>query len=120
MLVGLLLISSSGCTAIVVGAATGVGTATWLSGKLTDEIAAPYQTTVSATRAALKSLNMPITKEVAGDKVTQIRCRYTDGASTWIDIKPLTATSSSVEVRVGTLGHKDGSSEIIEAIRKNI
>jgi hypothetical protein len=103
---------------IVAGTAGGAGTAMWLSGKLTQEVNAPLERTVSAAKSALQSMGLAITKEAATADVAQIKSVYTDGKTIWIDIRRLTGTRSKVEVRVGAV-HPDQeiSGKIVEKIQ---
>ncbi|RJP29095.1 MAG: DUF3568 family protein [Candidatus Omnitrophota bacterium] len=113
-----LAVNVCGCALLIAGAAGGVGTALWLSGKLSDEVSAPYERTVNATKRAIESLDMKVDKESKSDEVTQIRSEYIDGSEVWIDIRPLTQTASKVEVRVGVTGDKTASAKILERIKK--
>ena len=99
----LLLLNIYGCVALLAGTAAGAGTAVWLSGKLTQEVHAPYERTVIAAKSALKSFRLEITKETKEDAVTQLISNYSDGRDIWIDIHKITDDSSKVEVRVGTV-----------------
>lgn len=112
----LFLINIYGCFLIIAGAAGGVGTAVWLSGKLSQTVNARYGRTVEATRLALKSLDMPISKESKSEKVTQFRSDYVDGREVWIDVRPVTESSSKIEVRVGATGDKAASDRILKRI----
>ncbi len=113
-----LVMSLSGCILLVAGVAGGAGTAFWLSGKLTSEISAPYEKTVQASKKAIQSLDMEINKETTSSEVTQLRSQYSDGSEVWIDVRPLTASTSKVEIRVGLKGNKEASSTILERIKK--
>lgn len=99
----LLLFNTCGCVALIAGAAGGGGTAVWLSGKLTQEVNAPYERTIKATELALKSLRLEITKKTMEKNVTQIMSKYTDGRTIWIDVRAITPGSSKIEVRVGAV-----------------
>jgi len=112
-------INLCGCVLLVAGAAGGAGTALWLSGKLSDEVSAPYERTIEAAKKALKSLEMQIDKETKSDEVAQIRSNYTDGREVWIDIRPLTEITSKLEIRVGAKGDKEASAKILEEIKKH-
>jgi hypothetical protein len=65
----LLLINTYGCVALLAGTAGGTGTAVWLSGKLSQQVDAPYSKTIDAVNAALKSLRLEITKETIGKNI---------------------------------------------------
>lgn len=110
------LASASGCVAVVAGTAGGAGTAVWLAGKLSQDVDASRDKVAGATRSALKSLKMTVTKETRADDVTQIRTKYTDGREVWIDIRPATSSSSKVDVRVGAVGDKEAADRILKKI----
>ena len=117
--VSLLLINVYGCI-LLAGAAGGAGTAVWLSGKLTQEVNAPFGRTITATESALKSLKLEVTKKtVEQEKVAQIMSKYTDGKTIWIDIRKATDASSRVDVRVGAIeGDKPAADKILKAIQR--
>ena len=107
------LVNLYGCLAIVAGAAGGAGTAVWLSGKLEQQFNAPYDRTVKASKRALKSLKLEITKESKEEKITQLRSKYIDGKEIWIDIRKITEDSIRVDVRVGAVHPDEAAAEKI-------
>jgi hypothetical protein len=100
---GVLLLNMYGCFALLAGATGGVGTAVWLSGKLSQEFQATFERTTDAAEAALRSLKLEITKEIKKEKVAQLRSVYIDGKEIWIDIHKVTANSTKVDIRVGVV-----------------
>ena len=82
---GFLLFNLYGCFLLLAGAAGGTGTAVWLSGKLTQEVNAPYDTAIKAAKSALKSLRLEVTKETKEEAVAQVMSKYNDGRTIWID-----------------------------------
>ncbi len=113
-----LLLNIYGCFALFAGAAAGAGTAVWLSDKLTQEFHAPYDRTINATKTALESLKLEVTKETRAGNVTQIRSKYTDGKDIWIDINKITENSTKVSVRVGAVSpDKVASDKILKRIQ---
>ena len=113
-----LIINLSGCAVLLGGAVGGASTAFWLSGKLRDEVNASYERTIVAAKKALESLDMKIDKETTKDDVTQLRSNYVDGSEVWVDIRPLTETSTKVEIRVGVRGDEAASGKILGQIKK--
>jgi hypothetical protein len=115
----LFLMNIYGCFAVVAGAAGGAGTSAWLSGKLSQDVHAPFEKAVKASRSALESMKLEVTKETTKEDVAQIIGKYTDGKTIWIDIHRLTESSSKVEVRVGAVnGDKEASDKILKKIQK--
>ena len=116
---GLLLLNMYGCIALLAGATGGVGTAAWLSGKLSQEFYTSYERTTDATKAALKSLKLETTKETIGGNITQLKSVYNNGKEIWIDIRKVTDNSARVEVRVGGVKpDKAASDKILKTIQR--
>lgn len=110
-----------GCFAVIAGGAAGGGTAAWLSNKLTQEVNASYDRTISASEAALKSLNCEVKSEKKQGSVAQLKSDYTDGKEIWIDIHKVTEKSTKVEVRVGAVNpDKEAAQKILKAIQNNL
>ena len=120
IILGIFLIGASGCIALLVGgAAGGAGTAMWLSGKLSQDVNAPYERVITASKSALNSLKLAIARETREENVTQIRSDYYDTKEIWIDIKKLTEQSTRIEVRVGTVTpDKEAATKIMDKIKR--
>jgi hypothetical protein len=121
ILSGVMVLGLSGCFALFVGAGAGAGTAGWLSGKLTQEFHASYEDVIKAAEKGLKELDLPVVKESKEALVTQIISKYTDGKEIWIDIRKITAGSTKVEVRVGSVNpDKVASDKILKKIQSSL
>jgi hypothetical protein len=116
--IGLLLISASGCFALLAGGAAGGGTAAWLSGKLVQQVDTPFDRAVSAARSGLQSLNLGIAKETLKKDVAQFKSEYTDGKTVWVDLHRITDTSTKIEVRVGAVSDKGAAEKILQSIKR--
>ncbi len=116
----LLALNLSGCAAIVVGAAAGLGTAAWFSGKLSQDVDMPLARTITVTKSALKSLEIAIEKETITPEKVQLIAVYIDGTTTWIDITAVSQKRSHIEVRVGVTGDKEASRKILNTIIKRM
>lgn len=115
---GLVLMNIYGCFLLVAGGA-GAGTAVWLSDKLTQQFEASYDQTINASKKALRSLNLELTKETRDENVCQLRSKYTDGKEIWIDIRKVTDNSTKVDIRVGAINSdKEASSNILKRIKR--
>jgi len=112
----LLLVNICGCVALLAGAAAGVGTAAWLSGKLSQEVNASSVRCLKATKSALQSLKLKVTKETVEEKIVQVMSNYTDGKTIWIDIHRISETASRIEIRVGAAGDKEVARKILDRI----
>lgn len=112
-----LLLNISGCIALLAGAAAGgIGAATWLSGKLSQEVNGSFDKSLDAVKSALKSLKLNIEKETIKEDVAQVMSNYTDGRSIWIDIHRVSLSTSRVEIRVGAAGDKEAARKILNKI----
>lgn len=118
--IGLSALNLCGCAAVVVGAAAGLGTAAWFSGKLSEEVDMPRERSIPVTKSALQSMGMKIEKETITREVAQIIAIYVDGTTTWIDIRAVSKKRSRIEVRVGVTGNQEASRRILDAIKKRI
>lgn len=105
-----------GCVVVVAGAAGGIGAAAWLSGKLSQEINAPFDQTLSAVKSALKGLGLNVSKETIKENIAQVMSNYNDGRTIWIDIHKSSAAASRVEIRVGASGDKNAARKILNKI----
>ncbi len=118
--VALLGMTTSGCVALLAGAAGGAGTAVWLSNKLTQDVDKSMEKSLSAVKAAMSSLKLKITKETVKDEVAQIVGEYYDGKTIWIDVHRVTASSSKIDLRVGMAGDEEAARKIMDAILKKL
>jgi hypothetical protein len=116
----LLSLNLCGCVALLAGAAGGAGTAGWLSGKLSEEVNVPFDKALKATVSGLKSLKLEITKQTVKEDVAQVMGKYKDARTIWIDIRPVTASVSRIDVRVGITGDEEASREILAKIKKHL
>jgi len=116
-----LLLNIYGCFALLAGGAAGGGTAMWLSEKLTQQVNSPFERVVTASKSALASLQLEVTKETVENGNAQIMSKYTDGKTIWIDVHLVTPTSSKLEVRVGAVsGNKEAAEKILKEITRRI
>ncbi|MBN3040866.1 MAG: DUF3568 family protein [Candidatus Omnitrophica bacterium] len=109
---------ASGCVALVAGTAGGVGTATWLSGKLVQEVDYSMDRVIAASEKALQSLSYSVTKKVVKDDVSQIIAEYSDGRTIWIDIHKVLPATSRIEIRVGMTSEQEPARQILNQILK--
>ncbi len=107
----------NGCIFLAAGAA-GAGTAVWLSEKVTQEVNVPRDRVVGSAKNALKNMKMNIYKESKSTEVTQILVKNSDGRQVWVDIRPIDAKNTRVDVRVGYLNGEADARKILEQIVK--
>lgn len=121
----ILLANLCGCVALIAGgAAGGVGTAVWLSGKLVQYVDMPLEQARKSSQDYLQSRNLKISikETIVGNKdVAQIRSRESSGERIRIDIYKITEASSRIEIRVGTLfSNKEAAARIMKGITERL
>ena len=114
---GVCVLNLGGCIFLAAGAA-GVGTAKWLSDKVTQEVDKPAADVAQATKETLKDLKMSMDKETLAKDVTQILGRYSDGRQIWVDIRSLGKNNTQVDVRVGWISGEADARKVLEQIVK--
>ena len=97
--------------------AGGAGAASWISGKLVQGLDAPLEEAFQASKYALHSLNLVITKEVKKLDVAQIKGKYIDGKTIWIDVFSVSDAASRIELRVGAISNRDATYQILDTIK---
>jgi hypothetical protein len=118
---GLFLANVYGCVAVLAGAAGGAGTATWLSGKLTQEFRASQTACIRAVKSSLKASKVEIEKETVKDDVAQFVGKYTDGKTVWVDIHRISKTTQRIGVRVGGVSpDKEAEIKIMDRIESRL
>lgn len=116
---GLILCAQlSGCALLLVGAATGGGTALWLSGKLQREFEVSLDRALTATEQALRLMRLTVVKTTVKDNVAQLIVAYSDGRKVWIDIHEMTPAVSKIQIRVGAMGDEQSARKIMNQIAK--
>ena len=121
----MLMANLCGCVALIAGgAAGGVGTAVWLSGKMVQNVDNPAEQVTKAVKDYLQSRNLSIvSKETisSGYDVVQIRSRESSGERILVDIHKISATRSRIEVRVGTLiSNKEAADRVLKGITQRL
>jgi hypothetical protein len=114
-----IVIFSSGCFLLIAGAAGGAGAAVWLQSKLSQTVNGPRDQAVRSVRDGLNDLKVIVSKEMTEPDVTQLKGDY-EGKPYWIDIRPVTAKSTKIEVRVGVPGDEAAARRIMDAILKRL
>ena len=114
----LYVVSTSGCFALIVGAAAGAGGVIWVKGSLQQEFNTSIERVHAAGVKALKKLELPVIIDRKDKLTAKLESKFADGTNVWIDMDALTAKSTKVNVRVGAMGDQVRSREIMEMIEK--
>lgn len=118
--VAVLLLASSGCVPLVIGAAAGVGGYAWVKGELVHDVAVPAEKLHRAISRAMRDLKLAVYED-KGDRLSaKINAKFSDGTDVNINVEAKTERSSTVKIRVGLLGDKEKSEMIFSAIQKRL
>jgi hypothetical protein len=120
VLVGLSLILAGCVPVLLTGAVAGAGGYMWVSGKLS--FTTPHTTVQchKATVAALDELKIMITGEAVDMVTGKIIGKTSTGDNVTIDLEPMSADLTRVEIRVGYVGNRILSKMIADAIEKHL
>ena len=108
----------AGCAALLVGGAAGAGSVVYVKGQLKEDMSASVPAVHNASISALKDLNLPIIEDNHDNLSAKIKSKSADGQDVWIEIESVTAESSKITIRVGVMGDKNKSRQILDGIHK--
>ena len=114
------LIATSGCVAVVAGAAVGAGGYAWVKSALIKEFDVSSVKLQEATRKALRDLDLDLLIDDSDRLTAKITSKFADGKSVGIAINAITERSSKIKIRVGWVGDKMKSEMILNAIESNL
>ncbi|MDA8086240.1 MAG: DUF3568 family protein [Nitrospiraceae bacterium] len=110
----------TGCVAVLAGGAVGGGTYAYLNGKLSQDLDRPVPKVYGAAMDTLKDFHLPVVKDAHDSLSARIESRFADGANIWIKIDSETVSDSRISVRVGLLGDKSKSRELVGCIDSHL
>ncbi len=120
MLTAALAALGGGCVAVVVGgAAAGAGAYVWVSGELRSTESVAYDQAWDAALAGLKDMDFTITDQDKGAIEATLTARGTGDTKVKVTVRKVTGTLSEFRIRVGTVGDKSLSEQILEKIRSH-
>lgn len=112
---------SSGCAAVVVGGAAGVGTYAYIKGELKVTENASLDRCWSASQGAMKDLEFTVTTPLQKDALTaRLAARTAMDKKVEISLTKLTDSTTEIRIRVGTFGDENLSRTIIQKIEKRL
>jgi hypothetical protein len=115
-----LLMMAYGC-AVVGGAAAGAGTYAWSTGKLSFNTPHGVTPAHDAVLAAFNQSNITVVKDEVSTLGGTIKGVTTEtGENVTIDLEPMGADVTKVDVRVGFFGDRGRSEKIAESIQRNL
>ncbi len=119
---GLMLVAmviTSGCVALVVGAAVGAGTVAYVGGELkaTDEVA--FDRAWSATLKAMDDLQFKVTKQQKDALEGLLVARRADDTPVTVRVRKQGEKTTEIRIRVGTFGNETLSRTIHDKIKSH-
>lgn len=116
----ILLITITGCVPLLIGAAAGAGSMTYVKGALIKNVDKPVAKVHKASLSAIEGLDLFITSDELNKHSAIIKAEYEDGKKVKVFIDALTERSSKITIRIGTFGDDDRSQVILTAIQKKL
>ena len=115
------LVVLSGCAAAVVGGAAGAAAGyVWVNGILKDSLPASLPRVETATKAAFEELGLVAVNSLADKLKAKITARMADGTKVRVQLKAIDFESTSIHIRVGALGDKAISEQVMRHIKKHL
>jgi hypothetical protein len=114
----ILLVSTTGCVALLVGGAAGAGAVAYQRGALVSTEAASLETTWNACRAAVKKLEFVETLNKKDALEGTLEAKTAQDKTVTFSLHRLTDTTTELRIRVGTFGDEALTRQIHDAVRK--
>jgi len=114
-----LLVTTSGCAALLVagaGAGAGIASYAYLKGDLVIEYKRDYEPVWDATLNALRDRNITVERQTKDGISGSIQARRASGTAVKIKVKNVASGLTEVTIRVGTFGDEEASMSIKKAI----
>ena len=98
----------------------GAGTYDFIQGELRTTYSVPIEQVWPKTLAALHELKLTVDRQLLDHLGGEIDARRVDGTAVKVRLKPAGEHSTTVGVRVGTLGNRDHAERIHDIIKKQL
>ncbi len=118
-LLALLLLPLSGCAVVAVGAAAGAAWV-WVNGEIKTELPAPLPEVRKAAVAVLEDLEMVDVRTVSDRLKGKVTAMMADGTRVEIRLKAPGDRVTTVRIRVGTVGDKVVSEQILRHLERRL
>ena len=115
----LLLVPLAGCAVVAVGAAAGAAWV-WVNGEIKADLAAPLPKVKDAAVAVLEDLEMVNIHQVADKLKGEVTAMMADGTRVEIRLKAGDFESTRVRIRVGAVGDKVVSEQILRHLERRL
>ncbi len=113
-------LASSGCVALLIGAAAGAGGVAWVKGSLEQNFDKTVGQLHSASLRGLKDIKCSVRLDQIRKHLAKIDFEFDDGQKGSINIKALTERSAKLKIRIGILGDETKSHIVLNAILKHL
>jgi len=108
---------TTGCVAILAGAAGAAGGIVYVKGQLESHEPEPFDTVVAAIRKTVRNEQFGDTSATIKDDAFSIRGTDSDGTHVWLSARRNGPSSTRLRVRYGVMGNEDGAQRLLAAIR---
>ena len=119
MFLGVLL-TTSGCVPLLVGAAAGAGGVAWAKGSLEQNFDKTVDQLHRASLAGLRDIKCTVRNDQIRKHLAKIDFEFDDGQKAAININALTERSAKLKIRIGVLGDETKSHIVLNAILKHL
>lgn len=116
-----IMILSSGCALLVVGAAAGAGAGTYayVDGELKENESVSYDAAYNATMAAAKDMGYAVIDNQKGSVTAKVTVRTTDDKKILITLNKQSPAITEIRIRVGTFGDESLSRQVLARIKSH-
>jgi len=112
----------AGCAVALIGVGAGIGTFTYINGKLIKTYESEYYECIQASSETLENLEIPITEKKSDKLKTVIEAKRFDGTPVSIEVIRIDENLTEISIRTGRVGiwDKRVSGQIHNSIEKKL
>ena len=113
-----LALITNGCAVVIVGgAAAGAGAIVWYHGELRSTDMVTFDRAYTAAQAGLTDLGYSIVNRTKGDVEAKITARGAGDRKVQVLLSKQSSNATNIGIRIGLVGDKDLSRQILDRIR---
>ncbi|HLF19141.1 MAG TPA: DUF3568 family protein [Candidatus Omnitrophota bacterium] len=120
LLLTLTVMTTSGCFALLLGAAAGAVGTVYVQGDLQKSFERNIKDVHKVVLAVMKSMDILVKSDELNYADASVKGEYEDGEAVTVSIKALTEKTTKVTVRVGVFGDEVKSSELMNKLDRKI
>ena len=114
------VLTTSGCFALLIGAAAGAGGVAYVKGGLEQNFDKTVDQLHRASVAGLRDIKCVVRNDEIRKHLAKIEFEFDDGQKGSVNIKALTERSAQLKIRIGVLGDETKSHIVLNAILKHL